>query len=189
MKRDRDQRQNNESALACRAVSGDREALEALLRRNWSWIRVLTAGYLKSFNDIDDVLQEVCLRVMQKIHTLREPERFRPWLAVIVRRQALGFLRQKHPAMSLENLTSEFGTSDPALVQRQEYDDVIAAIMELPEKYRQVILLKYYHNYDYAEIAEILDCSVCAVQTRLFRARKMIAMLLEHRKIEKIPRG
>ena len=189
MKRDRDQRQNNESALACRAVSGDREALEALLRRNWSWIRVLTAGYLKNFSDIDDVLQEICLRVMQKIHTLREPERFRPWLAVIARREALSFIRHKRPTLSLDSqLISDDSIPDPIRIQ-QEYDFVIKVIMELPEKYRQVVLLKYYNNYEYAEIAEILDCSVAAVQTRLFRARKMIALVLENKQIEKIPRG
>ncbi len=180
----------NESVLACRAISGDRKALEALLHKNWQWMRTVTSGYVRRFHDIDDILQNVCLRVMLKIHTLREPERFKPWLATIARREAMEFAKKPH--ISLADDAGAGPVADGADVdaqRREEQQLVSAAVMELPEKYRQSLLLKYYHHYSYDEIAEILDITSAAVQSRLFRARKMMAAILEKKPIHKIPRG
>ncbi len=79
----------NESALACAAQRGDKEVLQQLLTHNWAWLKGLVYSILGDTDDVDDVLQDICVRVISKIDTLREPERFRPWLAMLARRQAL----------------------------------------------------------------------------------------------------
>lgn len=185
------QNEQNQSALACKAIAGDRNALEALLRANWRWIRVLAGGYTKSGFDSDDILQNVCLRVMLKIKTLREPERFRPWLATILRREALSHIKSIRSAQYPEHPVEDRhdGTVEDRLVRKEENAAIFELIMSLPEKYRQVLLLKYYNDNHYDEIAEILDITVNAVQSRLFRARKMMAVLLEGKTNYKIPRG
>ena len=66
----------DESALVCAARRGDKEALQVLLNRHWAWLKGLVYGVLADSRDLDDVLQEVCLRVITRIHTVRDPERF-----------------------------------------------------------------------------------------------------------------
>ena len=66
----------NEAALVAGAQNGNRQALKALLLRNWSWLRGLVRGLVSDQHDVDDVLQNISLRVISRIGTLREPERF-----------------------------------------------------------------------------------------------------------------
>ena len=75
-------RTQNESALVCAAREGDKRALETLMVRHWAWLKALVYGVLADAHDLDDVMQNVCLRVVTRIHTLRQPECFRAWLAI-----------------------------------------------------------------------------------------------------------
>ena len=99
----------NEVTLVCAARQGDREALQLLLGRNWPWLKGLAYSIVGDANDVDDVLQDICVRVIAKIDTLREPERFRPWLAVLARRLALRYRHQKarKPISLVDDLASQ----------------------------------------------------------------------------------
>ena len=96
----------NESELVCKARQGDKEAMRILLMRNWAWLKALVYSVVCDANDVDDVLQDICVRLISKIDTLRQPQRFRPWLAVLAKRQALRFRQQKkkRPVFSDEEL-------------------------------------------------------------------------------------
>ena len=74
-------RGQNEQALVCAAKRGDKEALQLLFRENWAWLKGLVYSIVRNADDIDDILQDICVRVISKIDSLREPKRFRPWLA------------------------------------------------------------------------------------------------------------
>jgi DNA-directed RNA polymerase specialized sigma24 family protein len=75
------ERGQNERALVCAAQRGDKEALQLLFRHNWAWLKGLVYSIVQNTDDIDDVLQDICVRVISKIDSLREPQRFRSWLA------------------------------------------------------------------------------------------------------------
>jgi len=171
----------NEPVLVCAAQRGDKEALQLLLRRNWTWLKGLVYGIVGDADDVDDVLQDICVRVIGKIETVREPERFRPWLAVLARRQALRCRRQKtqRPVLRHEELAEL--QSDPTaqrllenIEQEEQYRQIVDAIGSLPEKYREVFVLAHIDDLMYRQIAEILDIPVTTVQIRLVRARRMI---------------
>ncbi len=105
-------RTQDEWALVCTARQGDKEALQVLLRRNWAWVKALvysvlagsSSGLRAGVQDLDDVMQEICLRVITRIHTLREPQRFRAWLAILARREAIRHRRQRGRAVDLRGL-------------------------------------------------------------------------------------
>ncbi len=178
----------NDITLVVQARAGNRHALEILLERNWIWLRVL-AGSLINFDGIDDILQNVCIRVMLKINTLREPERFRQWLAVILRREVINW-RKKHQRDRTVPINDELDLPDDSFVSGLDSDlnqsAVYRAIRLLPESQREVLMLKYMCEHSYSQIAEILDISIASVQNRLFRARRQMALLLEERNIQKI---
>jgi RNA polymerase sigma-70 factor (ECF subfamily) len=174
-------RQQNESALVCEAQRRDKEALQLLLTRNWSWLKGLVFSIVGDANEVDDVLQDICVRVITKIDTLREPERFRPWLAVLARRQALRHRQHKaqRPGPLSEELVQlredpKAGRLIENLEQKEQYQQIVEAVRSLPEKYRQVFMLEYSGDPTYARIAEILDIPITTVQIRLVRARRMI---------------
>jgi RNA polymerase sigma factor (sigma-70 family) len=171
----------SESALACAARKGDREAMQLLLKHNWTWLRGLVYSVLADAQELDDVLQNVCLRVITRIHTLREPERFRAWLAAVARREAL----KHHRHRKYENVPLDPGTvslkmdayaCDPLhdIEKKEMCERILDAVNVLPDKYREVFVLAHTGELSYAEIAEVLDVPITTMQIRLVRARRMV---------------
>ena len=175
------ERGQNEQALVCAAQRGDKEALQLLFRENWAWLKGLVYSILQNADDIDDVLQDICVRVISKIDTLRQPQRFRPWLAILARRQALRYRQQKaqrQMPVNMEFAELEDNGNSAQLIdnieQKGQYQLILSAVKSLPEKYRQVFILEHINDLTYKQIAEILDVPVTTVQIRLVRARRML---------------
>jgi RNA polymerase sigma-70 factor (ECF subfamily) len=186
-------KRQNESALVCLAQRGDKDALQQLFIRNWTWLKGLVYSVVGQADQIDDVLQDVCVRVRKKIDSLREPERFRPWLAVLARREALKSRqrRAKQP-MQLQDEFAELTGDQKArqsyesMEQKELYGQIIGAIRLLPEKYRQVFMLQHSGDLTYGQIAEILDIPITTVQIRLVRARRMIYNTVTNKDSKKV---
>jgi len=174
-------RGQNEQALVCAAQRGDKEALQLLFRHNWAWLKGLVYSVVQNADDIDDVLQDICVRVISKIGSLRQPERFRSWLAILARRQALRHRQQKaqkQMPLSVELADLECNSKSAQLLdnieQKEQYQLILSAVKSLPEKYRQVFILEHINDLTYRQIAEILDVPLTTVQIRLVRARRML---------------
>lgn len=181
----------NESALVCAARQGDKEALARLLYDNWPWLKGLAYSVLGNTDDVDEALQNLCVLVLEKISTLREPERFKGWLAAVARNVALSIRqkRSRRPLQLDELLANEQNEPTINLIIRQEqHQQVLKAIAVLPEKYREVFILKYMKDMSYARISEILDLPITTVQIRLVRARRMIYNRLTGKPVDKVPR-
>jgi len=186
-----DSRTQDESGLVCAACEGDKEALQMLLKANWGWLKGLVYSVLGGAQDLDDVMQEICLRVIQRIRTLREPERFRGWLAVLARREAISHCRSRRPkAISLDGSPlpehADDDVDDPAedLERKELYGRVLEAVRALPEKYREVFMLAHSGELTYAQIAEVLDVPITTMQIRLVRARQMIRSQINGEKVQ-----
>ncbi len=170
----------NESALAFAAMEGERAALQELLERNWNWLKSLVYS-VAGGSELDDILQEICLRVIARIGTLREPERFRPWLAVLARREALQYRRKrKRRPVSLSDEVAEqqcdewSGKLIESVEQAEQCRRILSSAGRLPSKYRDVFMLAHSQGMTYSQISEILEVPVTTVQIRLVRARRMI---------------
>ena len=174
------EKRQHETALVYAAQGGDKEALQQLLIRNWSWLKGLVYSVLNNSDDVDDVLQDVCIRVIDKIDSLREPECFKSWLAVLARRQALRNRQQRsaRPMQLDEELVDQkFQIEDQLfenIEEQQQKRQIQLAIESLPEKYREVFMLQHSGDLTYGQIAEVLDIPITTVQIRLVRARKLI---------------
>jgi len=171
----------NEPALVCAARQGDREALRLLLTGNWAWLKGLVYSIIADADEVDDVLQDICVRVIENIDSVRQPERFRPWLAILARRQALRHRQQKArrpsplgPEIVEAGCGEEAGRFGEDMERAEQCEQILQAAKSLPEKYREVFMLQYSTDLTYRQIAEILDIPVTTVQIRLVRARRMI---------------
>jgi len=183
----------NESALVCAARAGDKEALDTLLIRHWTWLKALVYGVAADAEDLDDVMQNVCLRVMTRIHTLREPECFRAWLAILARRETIKHCRAKARRIAATHADCAAGPTGAMvpgplemLEQRDLCRQVLNAVKTLPEKYREVFMLAHTGELTYAQMAEVLDVPVTTMQIRLVRARRMVQSQLAGRFEQKV---
>lgn len=122
----------------------------------------------------EDVVQESMLRAWKAQESLLDESAAKPWLLTIIRREyARTFERKRFPTVDVDELIAK---EEPMLAAAEEQDisDVRAALMKLPDEYREPLILQVLMGYSTAEIARELDLSGPAVLTRLFRARRQL---------------
>jgi RNA polymerase sigma-70 factor (ECF subfamily) len=122
----------------------------------------------------EDVVQESMLRAWKAQDSLLNEGAAKPWLLTIVRREyARTFERRRLTTVDVDELIAK---EEPTLAAAEQQDiaDVRAAIMKLPDEYREPLLLQVLMGYSTAEIARELDLSGPAVLTRLCRARRQL---------------
>lgn len=116
----------------------------------------------------EEILQEVFLVLWRNARSFRAEAKVKTWLLRIAHHQAVSWLRRRRPlAWPSEELESDEDLLDDHLVQRWKTDVVRAAILQLPPKQRAVIELSFAHGLSYAEIAEVMDCPVGTVKSRM----------------------
>jgi RNA polymerase sigma-70 factor (ECF subfamily) len=184
-----------EVSLVAAARRGDKTSLQELLRRNWGWLRGMLLSRTGRTQDLDDILQEVCVRVIEKIGALREPERFRAWLLTIARNTAAEFYRKKGilpyhlDEAADESVVTATPTPEVELQGQEDRQRILQAISRLPEKYREALLMACQGTMTYSEMAETLDIPVTTLQIRLVRARRMVQEQISGHENQKIPRS
>lgn len=150
---------------------------ETLVRKYSSAVLGLCIAHTKSFHDSEDIMQEVFLRAVAKLNTLRDETRVRPWLLRIARRTCIDYYRNRPPSRPLAD-------DVPAAPDnlREQAARVHQAVSKLPEQYREPIALYYLDGRDCAGVARTLGISEQAVRQRLVRARLMLHELLSEDK-------
>lgn len=167
---------------------GQRDAFGELVRRYQRELYGYLRRYLGDDHLADDVFQNTFLQVYVKSNQYEAGRPVRPWLYTIATNQAVDALRRngRHPAVSLDQTVREAGdgevrslmellesaTTGPLEhVQGEERRLIVrAAVDQLPDFLRSVVILAYYQGLKYREIAEILDIPVGTVKSRLHAA-------------------
>jgi len=122
----------------------------------------------------EDVVQETLIRAWKSRDELKEPSAARPWLLTIVRREhARLYERKRLPTVDVEHVEA---LGDPALASDGDagLEDLRRAIMQLPDEYREPLVMQVLGGLSTAEIAGELGLTQPAVLTRLFRARNRL---------------
>jgi RNA polymerase sigma-70 factor (ECF subfamily) len=176
----------SERALVQRARSGDRSAFGELVNRHMQRAYYIALGLTGSHDDALDLSQEAFARAFRARASLDPDRPFYAWLYQIVRRLCFNFLRDRSTRRRRLDeatpwLTAEAGAraaqSDPARsAERSELRArVQAAIEKLPEREREVLVLKEYEGLRYREIAELVGIPIGTVMSRLYYARRKLA--------------
>jgi len=157
-----------ETFLVLRAQSGDREALEALLRRVQPALRRYVATLVGS-QDADDVLQDGLIQACRKLRWLEQPDRFRAWTFRICSRLAFRHLRRSR---RVANVSAEESALDglealrPETVDGQRLDALLSHDALSPAS-RAVLLLHFREEMPLAEVAAVLEIPLGTVKSRL----------------------
>lgn len=132
----------------------------------------LAAGLLHNEEDACDALQEALCIGYEKLDTLREISRFRPWMMKITANAAYDILRKRRALVSLDEV-EEVAEREEA-VSRTDSISLKEAVASLSWEYRTVVILFYYEDMSVRQISEITGISEGLVRTRLSRARQML---------------
>ncbi len=155
--------------LIARVRRGDVESFNLLVSR-WEK-RVFNYLLRISANQEDslDLCQDVFLKAWQNIRKLDDTARFGPWLFRIAHNEAYSHFRRRRPEVGMEDET--FFEREPAAGVSPELSLAVnAALDRLTQEQREAVVLKVYQGFKFDEMAEILDCPVSTVKSRLYTA-------------------
>jgi RNA polymerase sigma factor (sigma-70 family) len=173
-------RSEADELLALRCQLGEREAFDALITRwhdsVWRYLRSLS----NSDDAASDLSQDVWLRVMRGIATLRDPARFRPWLFGIARRVSIDRLRSQYRwNVDEDAVLEELPAADLDAAMETDLAALEAGIESLPMREREALALFYLRELSIDEIAVLLAVPPGTVKSRLFRARRILKQELQ----------
>jgi RNA polymerase sigma-70 factor (ECF subfamily) len=176
-----------------RLVEGRDSALNSLMDRHSERLFHFLIRQLQNEEDAADIAQEAFVRVYQHCAKFDPNQKFSTWLYTIATNLARDRLkwRARHPQVSLDHTIGESDISmgdvipdskplpDATLALNERAAAVRAAIAELPEDWRTALVLSEYELLPNAEIANVLHCSVKAVESRIYRAKQRLRERLE----------
>lgn len=171
-----------EACLVGRIASGDRRAFEALYRAYFPRLARFLQRMTRNTALIEEIANDTLLAVWRKAATFDGSSKVSTWVFAIAYRRACKTLQAQDEPVE-EGLDERAGldTDRPDW----QYDRmrlahaVDAALAALPLAQRTAFQLTLYHDMSYTEIAEIMECPVNTIKTRLFHARKRLAQLLD----------
>ena len=184
-----------DSTLIKLALAGRVDCFAALMDRHVAAVRRRIRSMLRNANDTDDLLQEVLLKVWCRLSTFRSESTFRTWIIRVATNEVLQSYRkeQRRPLFQatsdLDFLPSPAESPHQSFARVEVAEAVRHAVLELPSKYRQVLVLRDLQELDERETARWLKLSIPAVKTRLFRARLMLSAALQRSRNREVVRA
>lgn len=155
--------------LIARVRRGDLEPFNLLIsrweKRVFNYLLRLTGNHEDSL----DLTQDVFLKAYQNIRKLDDSARFGPWLFRIAHNEAISQFRKRRPEVGIED-TGYFEREPAPGVAPELSIAVNAALDRLNPEQREAVVLKVYQGFKFDEMAEILDCPVSTIKSRLYTA-------------------
>ncbi|MCA0972567.1 sigma-70 family RNA polymerase sigma factor [Halobacillus litoralis] len=166
----------------------DQESSNDMNQRVEQWItdyghdlKWLAYSYVKDHSLAEDITQETFIKAYQKFSTFKEQSSVKTWLYKITINLCKDYLKSsymkrvvKKGAELFRSLPSSQSTPEEYILSLSEDEELLDHIMRLESKYREVIILYYFEEFDTKELAEVIQTSTNTVKTRLRRARQLL---------------
>lgn len=140
-------------------------------------------SYVKNREDALDIIHNAIVKALQSFHTLRNPAYAQTWFYKIFTNECISFLRKNRKVVPLEDLQMPPSAEDLTDIHKDEYIDLYAAIDKLPPDMKTIVILRFFDDMKYDEIAEITSTNLNTIKSRLRRALKHLKLdmeVLEH---------
>jgi len=179
-----DMQEETDEQLVERTQQGDAGAFGVLVERFEPKMTRYASRFLYDYEDREDAVQNVFLRAYENIQSFRTSERFSPWLYRVAHNVFINIIRKKgREKVSFVDLDTLFpaGVPDDAMSEASIVDDyphMDAHIARLDPKYREVLVLFYFEEKGYDEIADILHIPKSTVGVRLARGRAVLKKII-----------
>lgn len=177
---------HEDTTLVRRTLAGDQEAFAALVEKYKDAVFNVAYRMLGNATEAEDVAQETFVRAYTQLKTYKDSHRFSTWLLSIASHLSIDQLRRRRfLALPLENVPflewiADAGPSPEQSALRGEVADEMQSVLDaLPPKYRAVLVLRYWYDFSYEEIADALTMTPALVKARLHRARELVARTMK----------
>jgi len=174
----------DDESLIKRFVSNDESAFEELFRRYEQKIFNLVYRYIGSYPETEELTQDVFVKVYKSAQTFKGKSKFSTWIYRIAVNTCLNYKKKKRLVMEsldrsgtqpVKELIAPNSTTPEELFERARKMLIIQqAIDSLPPNQKIAFILSKYEGFSYAEISEIINTSISAVESLLFRAKQQL---------------
>lgn len=173
----------SDKLLVLRYQTGDADALGRLARKYYSPLTYFLRRLLDGPDEAEETLQDVWLTVLRNLHTLRKPTSFRAWLYRIARNAAYDRIR-KPPGPTRWNAQADTETA----VEDEQLDSLISqadaaaihrCLDQLSHAHKEVLMLRFFEDMPYDEIAAVVGCKKGTVRSRIHYAKRSLRALME----------
>lgn len=182
--------------LVYRAKKGDQSAYQELLKRYYKAVFYLIKRMVKNDTDAEDLTIEVFTKVFMNIDMYTETHSFSTWLFKIASNHTIDFLRKQKNTNNILNIDEpldeetnwffELASDEPNpekfLISKQKQQKINEIINILPKELSEVIKLRVYEEMSYKEISDALGLAIGTVKARIFRARNLLASILNRKR-------
>jgi RNA polymerase sigma-70 factor, ECF subfamily len=171
----------SDEALLLAVGRGDLDAFELLVQRHQDFAWQIAFRFLGNRDSAQDIVQDAFLRLLNSAPKYQPTARFRTYFSRIISNLCLDHVR-KTPLASIDeaaDIPCDTPLPDERVELQQKNASIQQAIAKLPPNQRLAIILKYYENNSYVEIAEVLACTEKAVERLLARARATLLQQLK----------
>jgi len=178
-------------ALVEQTLGGKQEAFAVLVERYKDAVQNLAYRMLSNVTEAEDVTQEVFVRAYTQLATYKPAHKFSTWLLSIASHLAIDQLRRRRfLALPLEDVPflewiTDLGAGpEQSALAGEQQDEIQAYLQRLHSKYRSVIVLRYWYDFSYEEIAAMLKLTPALVKARLHRARELLARYMKENQLQ-----
>lgn len=165
------------------AMEGDQDAFAELVYTYQDAVYNLCYRLLSERTEAEDASQEAFLRAYLNLQRYDPSRSFKTWLLTIASNHCIDRLRRRRLKwLSIEDeilpplsLTSDEPEPEDVSIMKERREALQSILGKLNPEYRAAVVLRYWYDYSYSEIADILDTTESAIKSRLFRARQILA--------------
>ncbi len=176
------------SRLISDCIAGDERAIEMLVRRYEADVFRLALSILGETSEANEVMQETFIAALKSLKNYQERTSIKAWLYTIALNISRSHLRKKQTLERLRTtLTSIFQVDlqkqvlpEDRIIQNETEAAIWKSLNKLDERYRMVVVLRYFHDLSITEISEILSVNEGTIHSRLHTAREKLRSTLSH---------
>jgi RNA polymerase sigma-70 factor (ECF subfamily) len=170
-------------------IKGDSELYSEIIDRYSGKVYSTAYSYTHNQEEAKDLVQEILIKTYNSLSGFKADAKFSTWLYRIAVNSCIDWSRKKKSkvvmtAMSFEDadilniMVSETEGPEELLLQRENKEKIRSAVDDLPEIYKTVLILYYFEELQVQEICSILDTPRKTIETRLYRAKKLLKSIL-----------
>jgi RNA polymerase sigma factor (sigma-70 family) len=185
----------NDFGLVTRAKDGDQKAYADLMQRYKDSIYFMALKMVNNKDDAMDLTVETFGKAFENLEKYKPDFAFSTWLFRIATNNCIDFIRKKRVSLvSIDSLSDDEGDERPLQIRsdslnpeeesikKQQNKELKDIVEKLPLRYRTLIVLRYFDELSYEEIAKQLDLPLGTVKAQLFRARDLLSNVINRRK-------
>jgi RNA polymerase sigma factor (sigma-70 family) len=168
----------SDGELVKRCLSGERDVFAEILLRYKRLVYSTIYNFMGSSPDVNDLFQEVFLRIFKSLGRYDPEYQFSTWAMKITTNVCIDRMRQKRPEHAAIEEIEELGDDRPnpedEYLARERAERIRKAVRELPEDYRTPVILFHQQGLSYEAMVEVLGQPMTIIKNRLYRARVML---------------